>query len=140
MAIQSFFEFTNHSKIQNFSAQHWHDLLCASDLAKGWYWENSTDGLKEADQDHEHYLADNMSANILNTLTHVGVPPHQLDLKQGTIAAIQWNLLVKHSLVKNAPYKLLHCNNEQLVSESSAIHAGPISNVHAQKTVYCTQA
>jgi len=54
----------------------------------------SADSLKEANQDNENYLADDVSTNILNMLlTHTGVPPHHLDLKQDTIATIQQNFV-----------------------------------------------
>jgi len=91
----------------------------------------SADSLKEADQDDERYLADNVSTDILNTLTHTGVPPHRLDLKRGTIAAIQRNLSVEHGLVKNARVQIVALRQQTInirVVGHQAVHCIPRIN------------
>ena len=61
-----------------------------------------TDTLLEAHQNSDEYVVDNISLDIVSSINHAGVPPHELKLKQGSVCALQHNLSVEHGLVKNA--------------------------------------
>src|SRR5882762_6512658 len=79
-------------------------MLAHPSISRTYY---SADTMMEAHQDDEQYISENISTNILSSINHTGVPPHQLEMKEGTLCSLQCNLSVKHRLVENACVEIM---------------------------------